>query len=323
MRECHCESIASAPSRRRYLELVDSWLAGGVETFAHALETEPVRLDLGALAIATHVGGRSARDVDAALDVLDRLGERVAEPSFDGIIAHVFREQGFVGELPSRHNVAACYLDTTLAHRRGLPVVVSVVAMEVGRRAGVAVEGIGMPGLFLIRSSDGKLFDTVGRRTLDERDAEQIFARMHPTRSLEPQHLEPVGNVAILRRLLMNLRAHHTKTLSTLVPPYGWLVRQAVRRRGPARSPRVRRGAALRRSAARQVALDPLIRVMELLVRFPDAPPSHSHHLAQMLLDVGRVDDAAACLEAAAERALEREADTFLTGARALRARLN
>lgn len=323
MGECHSESIASAARARRYLEGMESWLADGVETFAQALEADPVRIDLGALAIASHVGGRSRSDVDAALDSLDRLGERLRDPTFDGLIEHLFREQGFVGELPRGHNPAACYLDTTLVSRRGLPVVVSAVAMEVARRAGVTVEGIGMPGLFMIRSSEGTLFDTVRRRPLDERDAQQIFERMHPSRSLEPRHLQPVSNVAILRRMLMNLRAHHTKTLSRLVPPYGWLVRQAVRRRGPARPARARRSMALRRSMARQIALEPLIRVMELLVCFPDARPSHTHHLAQMLLDVGRVDDAATCLEAAAERASEEEAETFRAGARALRARLN
>lgn len=323
MRERHNESIASAVVRRRYLEIVESWLANSIETFEQALVTEPVRLDLGALAIASHVGGRTARDVDAALDALDRLGERLTEPTFDGLIDHIFSGQGFVGELPNRHNVAACYLDTTLASRRGLPVVVSVVAIEVGRRAGVEVDGVGMPGLFMLRSPQGALFDTVRRRSLDENEVAQIFARMHPTRTLEASHLRTVSHVAILRRLLMNLRAHHTKTLSTLVPPYGWLVRQEVRRRGPARPKRVRRNAAARRSAARQVALDPLIRVMELLVRFPDARPSHSHHLAQMLADAGRIDEAAACLDAAAERATQQEAETFRTGAQALRARLN
>jgi len=114
-------------------------------------------MDLLALAIA-----QEFRDVDArrALSVLDALGaeltqsiaeigdapEDVARACSDVLGArHRFR--GDRGDYDDPDN---SMLDLVLERRRGLPILLSVVYIEVGRRANVPIGGVGLPGHFVV-----------------------------------------------------------------------------------------------------------------------------------------------------------------------------
>ena len=60
-------------------------------------------------------------------------------------------ELGFTGEVEEYHAARTCCLHQVLALRRGMPILLSSVWIEVGRRAGIAVDGVGMPRHFLAR----------------------------------------------------------------------------------------------------------------------------------------------------------------------------
>ena len=70
-------------------------------------------------------------------------------------------ELGFSGDADDYYDPRNCLLHDVLERRRGMPILLSVVWMEVGRRAGIAVEGVGMPGHFIVRvgAADGVLAD--------------------------------------------------------------------------------------------------------------------------------------------------------------------
>jgi regulator of sirC expression with transglutaminase-like and TPR domain len=112
-------------------------------------------------------------DAGPYLDLLDALGREAArrvasaEPCVgDPVPAHVdpgiyarvaalnnylFKEQRFVGNDIQYEDPRNSFLNEVLDRRTGIPVTLALVYMEVARRAGVAVEGINMPGHFLIR----------------------------------------------------------------------------------------------------------------------------------------------------------------------------
>jgi regulator of sirC expression with transglutaminase-like and TPR domain len=114
-------------------------------------------MDLLALAIA-----QEFRDVDArhALSVLDALGAELAQSvaKIGGAPEDAARacsdvlgvRHGFRGDREDYDDPGNSMLDVVLERRRGLPILLSVVYIEVGRRADVPIGGVGLPGHFVV-----------------------------------------------------------------------------------------------------------------------------------------------------------------------------
>src|SRR5919199_5300783 len=84
--------------------------------------------------------------------------------------------------------------------------------MEVGRRAGLRVEGVGLPGHFLVRASDGEgegvLVDPFNRKLTDREECQRrLHAIYDGPLALREEHLRAVGVRSILARALGNLKA--------------------------------------------------------------------------------------------------------------------
>jgi regulator of sirC expression with transglutaminase-like and TPR domain len=118
-----------------------------------AAEREP-RLDELALALAAEFRDL---DADAALDGLDRLGAelqplagRTAAGQVDAVVEVLGHRHGFVGDREQYDHPDNSMLDLVLERRRGLPILLSVVYVEVGRRAGIPLAGVGLPGHYVV-----------------------------------------------------------------------------------------------------------------------------------------------------------------------------
>ncbi len=125
--------------------------------FAELAAAPDATLDLLALAIAAEF-----RDVDAtgALAELDALGaelSRAAEQT-SGSPAALTVACGqtlggvhrFAGDREQYDDPENSMLDLVLRRRRGLPILLSVVYVEAARRAGIALDGVGLPGHFVV-----------------------------------------------------------------------------------------------------------------------------------------------------------------------------
>lgn len=148
-------------------------------------------LDEAALLIAVHADPTA--DLDAGKAELDRLAAGCPGATLDGLRRHLFLDEGFSGNDEDYYDVANSMLDKVLERRRGIPITLSVVTMEVGRRLGLVIEGVGMPGHFLVRHGD-TVFDPFNRGA----DVD--------TSAIDDALLEPVGAKAILARMLANLK---------------------------------------------------------------------------------------------------------------------
>ena len=114
-------------------------------------------MDLLALAIA-----REFREVDTdrALGVLDALGAELAQraSTTTGAPEMIARacsrllgaEHGFRGDRETYDDPGNSMLDVVLTKRTGLPILLSVVYIEVARRAGIPIGGVGLPGHFVV-----------------------------------------------------------------------------------------------------------------------------------------------------------------------------
>lgn len=166
---------------------------------------ERLPLDEALLLVAAH---DHDVDIDAARRHLDRLADGCGH-GVDGVLARLFEGEGrFVGDEVDYHHPDNSFLDRVLARRRGLPILLGVVTIEVGERAGIQLLPIGMPGHFLLRDSDDReLFVDPfgGGGRLDRAACEQLFHRLHPGQSFEASYLDPVDRHAVVARVLTNL----------------------------------------------------------------------------------------------------------------------
>ena len=165
-------------------------------------------LDEAALLISSAI--QSGLDVDHWLGQLDELADGVEDRSAEGVADHLFTTGHFAGNRAAYYDWHNSCLDRVIATRTGIPISLSVLMIEVGRRVGVDLCGVGMPAHFLVRSvSDSELFFDPfhqGRR-LDRAGARSLFEQVTGGQvSWDDLFLEPTPNRDIVIRMLNNLK---------------------------------------------------------------------------------------------------------------------
>ena len=175
-------------------------------------------LALGALLIASTDDPNV--DLDSVQANLDRMADaaRSRMPADAGSLEELnavtdllFGVIGFAGNRDDYYDPRNSYLNHVLERRLGIPIMLSLLCMEVGRRAGVPVLGIGMPGHFLIRHRDEPNFfvDAFNGGLLLSQDECGALMRevAGDSMRLEAHHLNAVTPREILARILRNLKA--------------------------------------------------------------------------------------------------------------------
>lgn len=167
-------------------------------------------LDETALAISSTLTG-PIDDVEW-LAALDQLAADCPTPTAEGIARHL-AEVGFRGNRTAYYDWRNSCLDRVIAERTGIPITLSIVMIEVGRRLGVPLVGVGMPAHFLVGCVDEPVyFDPFhGPDALDRGDVRVLFDQLvGPQTGWEARFLEPTPPRAIIARMLNNLQAIFT-----------------------------------------------------------------------------------------------------------------
>jgi regulator of sirC expression with transglutaminase-like and TPR domain len=201
------ESLAAAVHERRTLEALTRLVA-----------EDESKIDLFRAALLIAKLDNPDLDVEASIRELDRLAADIAKRSegadeaakLAALNRLLFDELGFHGSRGDYYNRANSYVNEVLDDREGIPITLSVVYMELARRLGLRVEGVGFPGHFLVRhvSADGEprwldVFDSAAVRSREDL-ARQLLEQSGD--ELVDEHLATVGPKAILVRMLGNLR---------------------------------------------------------------------------------------------------------------------
>ncbi len=184
---------------------------GIVERFESLVTRAPehVPLDECALLIAVAARGEHAVDVERARRQLDDLATGCREPTFDGLRRHLFEHERFQGNTTNYEDPDNSFLDRVVDRRRGIPITLSAVMIETGRRIGVRVLGVGMPGHFIVRAADdaGVFCDPFGGgRLLDVHGCAQLLASVtRGSVKFDTAMLAPISSTRVLARMLTNL----------------------------------------------------------------------------------------------------------------------
>jgi regulator of sirC expression with transglutaminase-like and TPR domain len=123
----------------------------------------------------------------------------------------LFTREGFHGNTEEYEDPRNSLLDCVLERRTGLPITLSLVYLEVGRRLGLPVEGIGFPSHFLVRfrGREDILIDVFhGRVLADEALAARLRQALGRDVVFHRMELEAITPHAFLVRLVSNLKRH-------------------------------------------------------------------------------------------------------------------
>jgi regulator of sirC expression with transglutaminase-like and TPR domain len=189
--------------------------------FAHLVRQPEAAIDLAeaTLLIAKeeypdlHLAGYLARLDDMGAEVR-RLtgGSRDPHRLIAGLGEHLFRCLGFRGNAADYYDPKNSFLNEVLDRRVGIPITLSTVYLEVGRRAGLHLHGVGMPGHFLVKyvgPSEEIVIDPFGGGAIvSPADCQRILDRIFDGKAeFQPGMLATVGTRQILTRMLTNLKA--------------------------------------------------------------------------------------------------------------------
>jgi regulator of sirC expression with transglutaminase-like and TPR domain len=140
-------------------------------------------------------------------------GDRSVRGQTRAVAAYLFEEEQFEGNRESSADPRNSCLNQVLERRTGLPITLSVVFIEVARRAGLAVDGVSFPGHFLVRCpdegpGDALVLDPFNRgRMLDEADCRRLLAQhAGPDVPFRTSLLAPATRQQIVVRMLFNLK---------------------------------------------------------------------------------------------------------------------
>lgn len=192
--------------------------------FIRAVRVPDSEIDLMVASLWMSAEEYPALDVPSYLGRIGLLAARIklkirrARSVFDSIHALnelLIEQEGLKGNQSDYYDPRNSYVSDVLDRKVGIPIALSIIYIEIGRRAGFRLRGIGLPGHFLLRAGDAASeifidpFDGGGLLTRKECLA-MVRSAGASGRQAE-RYLEPYGNRAILRRALTNLKAIYLK----------------------------------------------------------------------------------------------------------------
>lgn len=189
------------------------------------LPDDKIDVELGMCLIARILNPRVERaDLIRRLDELARQARLRFGPGVDPaklppaqaletLRVFLYEELKFAGDEQDYADPRNSSLESVLARRKGLPILLSHVMLAVGRRLGLPLEGVPLPGRYMVRY-DGRrapagepqedlVFDAFSGRLLTPARLEQEFGRLPPEALRETS-----TNREVLVRMLNNLETH-------------------------------------------------------------------------------------------------------------------
>jgi regulator of sirC expression with transglutaminase-like and TPR domain len=191
--------------------------------FHDLARADDARVDLARAALAIARIEHPALGIEEEIARLDRLAARSGAGVLDDpqraltrLLEFLFEEEGFRGNADEYYDPRNSCLNDVLDRRLGIPITLSVLTIEVGRRVGIEVEGVGLPGHFIVgaRLAGRRVFldPFHGGAVLTPEGAEEVASRAvgRPVK-LEDAHWAPCTTHQIVVRMLRNLKGIYAK----------------------------------------------------------------------------------------------------------------
>ena len=149
---------------------------------------------------------------DIAVQVRNRAGEHADAPRLIATLNFVlFTIEGLRGNAADYYDPKNSFLNEVMERKRGIPISLSVLYIEVGRKAGLDLFGVSFPGHFLVKfasSGEDVVIDPFHRGAiLSHEELQQRLDQVYGGKvELEKNFLAPASKKQILTRMLANLK---------------------------------------------------------------------------------------------------------------------
>lgn len=196
-------------------------VADAHKSFSLAVQCVDKKIDLGQAALAIAQEEYPDLDMGAYVARLDELaamaeGRSGGETNVFRLLASVnyvlFTQEGFKGNEEDYYDPRNSFLNEVLERRTGIPITLSVLYIEVARRLGLTLYGVGFPGHFLVKhvgTEEEIVIDPFHGgevRTIEE--LKDWLDRTYGGKiGFQAAFLSSVSKRQILRRMLNNLKA--------------------------------------------------------------------------------------------------------------------
>ena len=199
-----------------------------LEPFAELLGREDERIDLARGCLMIAEDAYPGLDVEGYLAEIERMALRLraglaqdvgAEERVVALNQFLFEDLGYAGNIHNYYDPRNSYLNEVIDRKTGIPLTLSILYMEIGRRIGLPLQGVSFPGHFLVRLRlrGGMLVldPFSGGAPQSEAELRQRLQRVIPAGVADnvpvaelplDQFLEPASNRQILARMLRNLK---------------------------------------------------------------------------------------------------------------------
>ena len=192
--------------------------ASALQQFALAAGCDEI--DLAQMALLIAAAEYPDLDVKEELRALDSLAAAASRSlgqeedplaRANALSEYLFDEVGFRGNREDYYDPRNSFLNEVLSRRLGIPITLSLVYIEVGKRLGVPLVGVGMPGHFMVRISSGQedlVIDPFHRGILlsEKECAQRLQEVAGAAVPWDRSYLAPVSNRELIERVLLNLR---------------------------------------------------------------------------------------------------------------------
>ncbi len=205
-----------------------------LESFAEAVARDDMGIDLAQACLMIAQDAYPSLDVERYLGEIERIALRLrarlpqsggAEERIVALNEFLFDDLGFWGNADDYYDPRNSYLNEVIDRKTGIPITLSILYMEVGRRIGLPLEGVSFPGHFLVRvqvrsgmlvvdpfsggapQSEAELRARL-KRVIPEGATSEVPVAELP---LDP-FLEPANKRQILTRVLRNLKGIYRET---------------------------------------------------------------------------------------------------------------
>ena len=189
------------------------------EQFVELAQSPDDEIDLAKAALLIAATEYPHLDISHELGVLDSLSAGVSkrfseerEPLYclNTLSEYLFDEIGFRGNPEDYYDPRNSFLNEVLSRRLGIPITLSLVFIEVGKRLDIPLLGVGMPGHFLVRHRDeeGLFIDAFNRGVLlsEEECVQRMREVSQANIAWDSRLLDPLSNREYVARLLRNLK---------------------------------------------------------------------------------------------------------------------
>jgi regulator of sirC expression with transglutaminase-like and TPR domain len=195
------------------------------QDFIRSVERPEPAVDLARTALIIAAESDPNCDVDGVIHTLDSWAEtlrRRLSPEWNNLQklarlrSFLFEELGFKGEHRDYYNPNNSLLHEVVRTRRGIPLTLSIVFMELGWRLGIPFEGVGFPGHFLVRLTgepgDLLLDPFQNGCSIHEEDCREMLEKVSGgAMEFTSEFTASVGKRDMIRRLLHNLKGAYLR----------------------------------------------------------------------------------------------------------------